>query len=465
MLEDLSPSAFESWCRILLEREYGCRVENPPDVGDEGRDLLVHHPDGLVVVECKHYTSSTVGRPHVQKLHSAMITADSARGLVMTTGRFSSQAQEYAEALTDARIELWDGQRLAYLAEKHGLAEDGQITEDEATLALHTMPDTAFVQAFPERVLTPDRFHPGDGHLFDVEAGRVTWYRGYYVADYEAAGSLGSAVGTFRETWQGRAWVRADGRDAGLGEPPLGPVHETRLVPLREALEGTPGKTDPPGIQPHEAEDALQRTVMSSCSRTVTYTGRNNVTYTREVTPDASSTHVSAVRLVYLPRHRFQLRFHDGKAVRGRVRQAGDGGFLVRSEALQVCTVCRREAKPDRQVLCAVCHKAAHKPGFLTPDSHRCAACDATVCHHHARRDDRDVVCTRCAAEDARPARKRWLPHLGIAAGVPAGLAAVAAAVPGSQAGLVVLGALAALGPLARVVWKGKGEVKEWARY
>lgn len=465
MLENLSPSEFESWCRILLEREFGCHVENVPDVGDEGRDLLVHHPDGLIVVECKHTPTSKVGRSVIQKLHSAMITVHSTRGLVMTTGGFSSPAQEYARDKAVEDIELWDGQRLAYLAEKHGLAEDVQITEDEATLAVRTTPDATFAQAFPDRVLTPDRFHPGEGYPFEVQAGRATAYRGYYVADYDAQGSLGSAVGTFRERWRGRAWVRADGQEAGLGKPPAGPADTSRLVPLRMALEGTPGESDPPNLQPHEAEDAIRRTVISSCSKTVRYTGRNNVTYTRDVTPDASSTYISGMQLVYVPRQRFRLRFHDGKAVEGFVLEDERPGFLVHSEDLQLCTVCKREAPPDDQVLCAVCHKAAHRRGFLTPDSHRCAACDATVCHLDARRDGRGVVCSRCAGEDAKPARKRWLPHLGIAVGVPAGLAAVAAAVPGSQAGLVVLGALAAAGPLVKVVWRGKNEVEGWAMY
>ena len=43
-----------------------------------------------IVVECKH--TSTVGRPVVQKLHSAIATFDfdgPKRGMVVTTGRFT----------------------------------------------------------------------------------------------------------------------------------------------------------------------------------------------------------------------------------------------------------------------------------------------------------------------------------------------------------------------------------------
>ena len=55
---------------------------------------------GAIVVECKH--TGTVGRPVIQKLHSAIATFDfdgPKRGMVVTTGRFTSPAQEYADHL------------------------------------------------------------------------------------------------------------------------------------------------------------------------------------------------------------------------------------------------------------------------------------------------------------------------------------------------------------------------------
>jgi restriction endonuclease Mrr len=53
-----------------------------------------------IVVECKH--TGTVGRPVVQKLHSAIATFEfdgPKRGMVVTTGRFTNPAQEYAQCL------------------------------------------------------------------------------------------------------------------------------------------------------------------------------------------------------------------------------------------------------------------------------------------------------------------------------------------------------------------------------
>ena len=79
-----------------------------------------------IVVECKH--TGTVGRPVVQKLHSAIATFDfdgPKRGMVVTTGRFTSPAQEYADRLQQNDdphpIELLDGEDLREVADEIGL--------------------------------------------------------------------------------------------------------------------------------------------------------------------------------------------------------------------------------------------------------------------------------------------------------------------------------------------------------
>lgn len=80
MLDEVSPLVFEECWKVVAERYYGCPVEVTAAAGDEGRDLLIHHPKGLIVAECKLYGTSRVGRPVVQKLHSAVITAGSTHG-------------------------------------------------------------------------------------------------------------------------------------------------------------------------------------------------------------------------------------------------------------------------------------------------------------------------------------------------------------------------------------------------
>ena len=79
-------------------------VRQTSRTADEGRDTLMEEVvDGTrraVVVECKH--TGTVGRPVVQKRHSAIATSDfdgPKRGIVVTTGRFTNTAEEYVTEL------------------------------------------------------------------------------------------------------------------------------------------------------------------------------------------------------------------------------------------------------------------------------------------------------------------------------------------------------------------------------
>jgi len=105
-------------------------VRQADRTADEGRDVIMEEVvDGTrraIIVECKH--TGTVGRPVVQKLHSAIATFDfngPKRGMVVTTGRFTNPAREYADRLQQNDdpypIELLDGEDLREIADEIGL--------------------------------------------------------------------------------------------------------------------------------------------------------------------------------------------------------------------------------------------------------------------------------------------------------------------------------------------------------
>ena len=106
-LQDIDGYEFEKVCaEIFQNMNYG-QVELTPPVGDAGKDIILHTPHGKIIVECKHYLNSSVGRPVIQKLHSAVISENGIKGMVVTTGRFSKNAIEHAKTLIPP-IELVD---------------------------------------------------------------------------------------------------------------------------------------------------------------------------------------------------------------------------------------------------------------------------------------------------------------------------------------------------------------------
>ena len=86
--------------------------------GDEGLDGVIRQdPLGLdrIYVQAKCYAGDrSVGRPEIQEFVGALHGAQADRGIFITTGRFTSDAKDYAERVA-ARVVLIDGHMLAAL--------------------------------------------------------------------------------------------------------------------------------------------------------------------------------------------------------------------------------------------------------------------------------------------------------------------------------------------------------------
>ena len=114
-LNTLSGGNFEVLCQDIFLQYYKVPVENMPLVNDKGRDLIIHSPDGDIFVECKHHPRNPIGRPVVQKLHSAMITENVSKGIIVTTGYFSKDAVNHVN-INNLPIDLIDRDRLKEIA-------------------------------------------------------------------------------------------------------------------------------------------------------------------------------------------------------------------------------------------------------------------------------------------------------------------------------------------------------------
>lgn len=113
----LDPIEFEMAVAGLLER-MGLQVRTTPRSGDGGVDIIAVDPapvtGGLIVVQCKH--TQVVGSPVIRDLYGAMAHHGANKGIVATSGRFTSDATAWA---TGKPIELIDGGKLADLINRH----------------------------------------------------------------------------------------------------------------------------------------------------------------------------------------------------------------------------------------------------------------------------------------------------------------------------------------------------------
>lgn len=120
----MSPYDFENLVvRLLIKMGYGTLKQNPDAVtkktGDEGIDGVVSADkfgfDSIYIQAKKWQTSSTVGRPEVQRFLGALAGQGATKGIFITTAHFSKEAIDFANKQLHQKIVLVDGEQLSKL--------------------------------------------------------------------------------------------------------------------------------------------------------------------------------------------------------------------------------------------------------------------------------------------------------------------------------------------------------------
>ncbi len=108
-LQRLSPVEFEQYVADRLFARHGYKVENTQESRDGGVDIIVEDSSGRrAIVQCKRY-SGTVGAPTVRDLYGTVIHNGVDMGYLVTTGKISNMAREWAAGKP---LILVDGDRL-----------------------------------------------------------------------------------------------------------------------------------------------------------------------------------------------------------------------------------------------------------------------------------------------------------------------------------------------------------------
>jgi restriction system protein len=133
ILKKLSPQGFERICKRLLSEVGIHDVQVIGGAGDQGIDgtgvIKVNEVVGFTVIfQCKRYKDSVV--PHHVRDFRGTMQGRADKGIIITTGRFTSEAKK--EAVRDGvpPIELIDGERLVSLFEKYQLGLKPKVVYD-----------------------------------------------------------------------------------------------------------------------------------------------------------------------------------------------------------------------------------------------------------------------------------------------------------------------------------------------
>ena len=393
VLDDLSGFEFEDVIEDVFRNLGYENVRQAERTADEGRDILMEEVvDGTrraIVVECKH--TGTVGRPVVQKLHSAIATFGfdgPKRGMVVTTGRFTNPAIEYAQRLQrnddPYPIELIDGEDLREIADEIGLDLYNGRIEILCDETLRPYDPATSVTA-PVKEAFQDIENIQSSKL-PAPYSKVT-FRPVVAVTADTNAVFETSVGVIhRIDERSRFVVHADrGRpQAASGDVSnlvLENLHATvsldadRFESLFDAVDDRRfGQTQT------EYKDWAVERLRDHHTTTVSYTGDNNVTYTKTCEPNRSDISVQSIEPVYLPqvRHTTDLQEYSYP-----YEYFAAGPSRVTSEdELHQCVHCDTAGTGNTYAYCANC-------GSINCDS-----------HIKTERLEETPVCTGCAVTE-----------------------------------------------------------------
>ena len=390
VLDDLSGFEFEDLMEDVFRNLGYENVRQASRTADEGRDILmeevVNGTRRAVVVECKH--TGTVGRPVVQKLHSAIATFDfdgPKRGMVVTTGGFTGPAEEYAAGLSDTDdpypITLLDGTDLRNIADEVGLDLYNGRIEILCDETLRPFDPVSGIHA------------PVRNALQAVEnLDPATVSEPHAEVTFRPVLSILAETNAVFETSVGEIHRIDDRTDlvvhADRGHPDVADPAVNRLV--SENRHVTVGLDDVTsafdtvteqrfGQTETEYKDWIVERLRDHHTSTVTYTGDNNVTYTKTCEPNKSDISVQSITPVYLPqiRHTVELQTYSYPY---EYYAAGPSRATL-EDGIHRCVQCG-DGEEDTYTYCANC------------GSINCAS------HIKTERLEGTPVCTGCAVTD-----------------------------------------------------------------
>jgi len=393
VLDDLSGFEFEDLMEDVFRNLSYENVRQVQKTADKGRDILMEEVvDGTrrtVIVECKH--TESVSRPVVQKLHSAIATFDfdgPKRGMVVTTGRFTGPATEYADELAQADdpypIELIDGQDLREIADEIGLdLYNGRIEIlcDETLRPYDPAGSvTAPVEDEFRDIENSDAIDQLDPHVH-------VQFRPVVAIVAETNAVFETSVGVIHRVNERTNLVVL----AERGHPEL--IDDTVATLVGGNLR-TKVELDDERFQAvfDEVEDhrfgqtqteykewAVDR-LQDAHTTTVTYTGDNNVTYEKTCEPNLSDISVQSIEPVYLPDVR-------------QTTSLGEYSYPYEYYA----------AGPSRVTIEDGIHRCVHCDTAGRDEAYTyCVNCGAIACGNHIETERLvdEPVCTGCAVTE-----------------------------------------------------------------
>ncbi|AGN25431.1 hypothetical protein A3206_03955 [Candidatus Methanomassiliicoccus intestinalis] len=401
-LNTLSGGNFEVLCQDIFLQYYKVPVENMPLVNDKGRDLIIHSPDGDIFVECKHHPHNPIGRPVVQKLHSAMITENVSKGIIVTTGYFSKDAVNHVN-INNLPIDLIDRDRLKEIAYGVGYSLLLSESDDKSGSMQYIPPESGEIfkdhlSSFISRTLLS---YPNSISSELAIEEKKSVLVPFYKVEYDVNATFSTSVGLIHtEKCSDTLYLRQ--QDLSLCDSSFSQCFPASSFKSYDPVaDMTCVDQSGPAPTMNELTKTAYEYIINKHTRSVSYDGRNNQSYTKTCAPSKKDILIKDVTHVYIPYSDIEFLLHDRKR-KMSLAENHTSSFFVLNENFLNCEICN--SKISSGMLCNDCGAVVH---VSKKKSHglKCSFCDKTVCISCSQYFKKYLffkkpVCSACAIEN-----------------------------------------------------------------
>lgn len=349
LLDKLNGFEFEELVADIFRKKGYKKVRVSPCTGDEGRDILMEEEDEQngtipVVVECKHHKSN-IGRPVVQKLHSAVITLEGSglkKGIVVTSGFFSPQAIEYVRKINqqsdDLKIELIDGRELKEQGVEVGVDfKSGTIqaiTDESLPFSNKEDSENSTIERYFNQINGIDQ------SILKFNSTKIDFQPAHYMK-FNIFSEFRTTVGLIHRIDED-VHLLIDGKSGRL-------LKDDLMEPLLSGIGDAFSIENNAQVTTEKEEFLLNESelkqkaiseIIDSHTADISYTGRNNVSYTKRCVPKAKDITIYESKPLYYPQWNFQINAVS-KNYGISVIEAPNTKITLKNDA-EICQVCNK---------------------------------------------------------------------------------------------------------------------------
>lgn len=353
MLDGLDGYQFEELIAKIMKRKGYQNIEVQPYSNDIGKDIIMDGTKGeRILVECKH--QQFVGRPIIQKLQGAMNHEETqhpdknVRGIIVTSGSFSQEAKDYIKKIGQ-EIELIDGKKLKSLCNELKIVIlNGKVQ----VITNKSFENINEKQSKELAIKGYSKIHGNQKHKINVKT-ELKYNPACYIR-YNVAFDTCTSVGCI-DSYDASGQIIIDGVTGKELDKNLQNFYFTSRFDIDEIKEKDSSKATPYEFTENDLEEYAINQIIEEHTHEVSYTGNNNVSYSKTCIPKRRDIDIKEFIPIYMP-----VWTEDIKLLKFNYKQQfcvkGEHNRLYLLDELKKCKICERQKEEYEQMsVCLEC--------------------------------------------------------------------------------------------------------------